>query len=79
MPFLVQNVEPATVPIVHAVSRDVPGNAYVGPDGLFSFTGRRAAVRRPSRAARNPATAARLWQRTAALLDVAPAIRVPGE
>jgi NAD(P)-dependent dehydrogenase (short-subunit alcohol dehydrogenase family) len=67
LPFLVQDVEPAAVPILYAATQDVPGNAYVGPDGFLSFTGRHPAIRKPSRAARNPITAGRLWQATAVL------------
>ncbi|MEV4347124.1 SDR family NAD(P)-dependent oxidoreductase [Actinoplanes sp. NPDC049596] len=66
LPFLVQDAERGALPLLYAATQDVPGNAYVGPDGLFSFTGY-PVVRQPSRAARNPATARSLWQATAAL------------
>ncbi len=66
MPFLVQDVERGALPLLYAATQDVAGNAYVGPDGLFSFTGY-PLVRKPSRAAQNPATAKALWQATAAL------------
>jgi NAD(P)-dependent dehydrogenase (short-subunit alcohol dehydrogenase family) len=69
-PALVQDVEPAALPILYAATQDVPGNAYVGPDGPFHFTGH-PVVHQPSRAARNPATAARLWQATTALTAIA--------
>lgn len=75
LPFLVQDAEQGALPLLYAASQDVPGNAYVGPDGLFSFTGH-PLIRRPSRAARNPATAGKLWQATAVLTAVTPSRRV---
>ncbi|MGK5682152.1 SDR family NAD(P)-dependent oxidoreductase [Actinoplanes sp. URMC 104] len=68
-PGLVQDVEPAALPILYAATQNVPGNAYVGPDGLFHFTGH-PVIHKPSRAARNPATAAALWQATASLTGI---------
>jgi len=70
LPFLVQEAEQGALPLLYAATQDVPGNAYVGPDGLFSFTGY-PLVRRPGRAARNPATARSLWQATTAFTGVA--------
>ncbi|MCA2216717.1 SDR family NAD(P)-dependent oxidoreductase [Jidongwangia harbinensis] len=66
LPFLVQDVEHGALPLLYAATQDVPGNAYVGPDGLFSFTGH-PLIRRPGRAGRNPVVAGRLWRATAAL------------
>ncbi|MFE9686668.1 SDR family NAD(P)-dependent oxidoreductase [Streptomyces sp. NPDC006285] len=66
LPFLVQDVERGALPLMYAATQDVPGNAYVGPDGLFSFTGS-PLVRKPSRAGLDGAVAKRLWQATAAL------------
>lgn len=66
LPFLVQDVEPGALPLLYAATQDVPGNAYVGPDGLFSFTGY-PLVRKPSRAGLNPTVAKSLWQATATL------------
>ncbi|NSL43147.1 SDR family NAD(P)-dependent oxidoreductase [Streptomyces sp. 8P21H-1] len=66
LPFLVQDVEQGALPLLYAATQDVPGNAYVGPDGLFSFTGY-PLIRKPSRAGQDPALAKRLWQATAAL------------
>ncbi|GAA1656589.1 SDR family NAD(P)-dependent oxidoreductase [Actinoplanes couchii] len=65
-PLFVQDAEMGALPLLYAASQDVPGNAYVGPGGLFSFTGY-PKVRKPSRAARNPATARALWQATTGL------------
>ncbi|MET1007175.1 MAG: SDR family NAD(P)-dependent oxidoreductase [Propionibacteriaceae bacterium] len=66
LPFLVQDVEHGALPLLYAATQDVPGNAYVGPDGLFSFTGY-PIVRKPSRAGQDTAVAKKLWQATAAL------------
>jgi NAD(P)-dependent dehydrogenase (short-subunit alcohol dehydrogenase family) len=66
LPFLVQDVEHGALPLLYAATQDVPGNAYVGPDGLFSFTGY-PAVRRPGRAGQDSTVAKKLWQATAAL------------
>jgi hypothetical protein len=66
LPFLVQDVEHGALPLLYAATQDVPGNAYVGPDGLFSFTGY-PLIRRPGRGGRNPAVAKQLWQATATL------------
>jgi NAD(P)-dependent dehydrogenase (short-subunit alcohol dehydrogenase family) len=66
LPFLVQDAEHGALPLLYAATQDVPGNAYIGPDGLFSFTGH-PAVRKPSRAGQDPAVARKLWQATAAL------------
>jgi NAD(P)-dependent dehydrogenase (short-subunit alcohol dehydrogenase family) len=66
LPFLVQDVGHGALPLLYAATQGVPGNAYVGPDGLFSFTGY-PVIRKPSRAAQDPAVAKRLWQATAAL------------
>ncbi|MFI5936764.1 SDR family NAD(P)-dependent oxidoreductase [Actinoplanes sp. NPDC051494] len=68
LPFLVQDAERGALPLLYAATQDVPGNAYVGPDGLFSFTGY-PLVRRPSRAGQDPAVARNLWQATEALIS----------
>lgn len=66
LPFLVQDVEHGALPLLYAATQDVPGNAYIGPDGLWSFTGY-PVIRKPSRAGQNAAVAERLWQATASL------------
>ena len=66
LPFLVQDVEHGALPLLYAATQDVPGNAYVGPDGLFGFTGH-PVIGRPGRAARDRVAAARLWAATTAL------------
>ncbi|MDQ2589193.1 SDR family NAD(P)-dependent oxidoreductase [Saccharothrix yanglingensis] len=69
LPVLVQDVAQGALPLLYAATQDVPGNAYVGPDGFLNFTGY-PAIGKPSRAARNPQTAAKLWQATAALTGI---------
>jgi hypothetical protein len=66
LPFLVQDVEHGSLPLMYAATQDVPGNAYIGPDGLFGFTGY-PVIRKPSRAGQDAAVAQKLWQATAAL------------
>ncbi|WP_405392550.1 SDR family NAD(P)-dependent oxidoreductase [Streptomyces sp. NBC_01102] len=66
LPFLVQDAERGALPLIYAATQDVPGNAYVGPDGLFSFTGH-PLIRKPGRAGLDLAVAGKLWQATAAL------------
>ncbi|GAA4971083.1 SDR family NAD(P)-dependent oxidoreductase [Actinoplanes utahensis] len=66
LPFLVQDVEHGALPLLYAATQDVPGNAYVGPDGLFSFTGH-PAIRRPGRAGQDPTAAEELWEATVSL------------
>ncbi len=69
IPFLTSDAEQGALPLLYAATQDVPGNAYVGPDGLGSIKGF-PAVRRPSRAGLDRATADRLWEVTAQLTGV---------
>jgi NAD(P)-dependent dehydrogenase (short-subunit alcohol dehydrogenase family) len=48
-------------PTIHAVTADLPGGSYVGPDGPFEVHGAPKLVR-ASRRAHDAATARRLWQ-----------------
>ncbi|MGF6884737.1 NAD(P)-dependent dehydrogenase (short-subunit alcohol dehydrogenase family) [Nocardia sp. GAS34] len=67
--FLLNDPERGALPILYAATQDVPGNAYVGPDGFASIKGY-PTVRKPSRAGLNESTAAALWRATAALTTV---------
>lgn len=49
------------LPLVYAAIMDVPGNTYLGPDGLGELSGWPTAVGR-SRAATDPAFARRTWE-----------------
>jgi NAD(P)-dependent dehydrogenase (short-subunit alcohol dehydrogenase family) len=67
--FLLNDPEHGALPTLYAVTQDVPGNAYVGPDGLGSVKGH-PVVRRPGRRGRDAAVASQLWEATAALTGV---------
>ena len=58
--FLLNDPEHGALPTLFATTRDIPGNAYVGPDGPGSLKGH-PTIRRPSRTGRNQAAAALLW------------------
>ena len=64
---LLNEAENGALPTLFALTQDIPGNSYVGPDSFGSIRGY-PAVRKPSRAARNPKRAAALWDATAAII-----------
>ena len=64
--FLFNDVERGALPILFAATQDVPGNAYIGPDGLAGMRGY-PAVGTPAAAGLNSDTARRLWNTTAEL------------
>ncbi|MFG2424767.1 hypothetical protein ACGFWD_37775 [Streptomyces sp. NPDC048448] len=53
--------------MLYAATQDVPGNAYVGPDGVGGFRGS-PALRRQGKAGLDPALAGLLWDATADLV-----------
>ena len=63
---MTNDVEHGALPILYAATQDVPGNAYVGPDGFASLKGY-PAVRKPGKAGLDPDMAGPLWTATAAL------------
>ncbi|MEV8543473.1 SDR family NAD(P)-dependent oxidoreductase [Streptomyces sp. NPDC051572] len=65
--FLTNAPERGALSLLYAATQDVPGNSYIGPDGLGGFRGA-PAVRRQSKAGLDPAMAARLWNATADLV-----------
>ena len=69
--FLLNDPEHGALPVLFAATQDVPGNAYVGPDGLGSVKGY-PVVRRPGKSGLDAEFASRLWAATAALTGVAP-------
>lgn len=73
--FLTNDPERGALSLLYAATQDVPGNSYVGPDGVGGFRGS-PTVRRASRAGLDPVLAGRLWEATADL--VAPAARRAG-
>jgi len=66
--FLFNDAEHGALPSLYAATQDLPGNAYVGPNGPGSLRGY-PKIRKPAAAALNPVTAARLWALTAQLTD----------
>jgi NAD(P)-dependent dehydrogenase (short-subunit alcohol dehydrogenase family) len=65
--FLTNDAERGALSVLYAATQDVPGNSYVGPDGLGGLRGF-PAVRRPGKAGLDQALAGRLWDRTAELV-----------
>ncbi len=60
------DVEHGALPTLYAVTQDVPGASYVGPDGFASIKGL-PKIRKPSRAARDRDRAKTLWSQAATL------------
>lgn len=58
--FLLNDPEHGALPILYAATQDVPGNAYVGPDGIGSIKGY-PKVRAPSKAGLDGDAASTLW------------------
>jgi hypothetical protein len=56
-----QDAEHGALPTLYAATADIPGGSFVGPDGLQEMRGHPKLVK-PTRAARNPQTARRLWE-----------------
>jgi NAD(P)-dependent dehydrogenase (short-subunit alcohol dehydrogenase family) len=65
--FLTNDPERGALSVLYAATQDVPGNSYVGPDGLGGLRGF-PAVRRQGKAGLDRALAGRLWDRTAELV-----------
>ena len=64
-----QSDEMGALPTLYAATQDVPGDAFVGPDGLFEQRGHPKLVGR-SKAARNAGDARRLWELSEQLTGV---------
>jgi NAD(P)-dependent dehydrogenase (short-subunit alcohol dehydrogenase family) len=58
---IAQGEEMGALPTLYAATQDIPGNSYVGPDGLHEGRGHPKLVGR-SGAAQDKATAAALWE-----------------
>ena len=67
--LLTNDVETGALSILYAATQDVPGNAYVGPDGFAGLKGY-PAVRKPGKVGLDQDMASRLWEETAALVGV---------
>ncbi|TDV55371.1 SDR family NAD(P)-dependent oxidoreductase [Actinophytocola oryzae] len=68
--FLTNAPERGALSVLYAATQDVPGNSYVGPDGLGGLRGD-PAVRRQGKAGLDRAMARRLWDATADLVATA--------
>ncbi|MFJ8827646.1 SDR family NAD(P)-dependent oxidoreductase [Streptomyces sp. NPDC102467] len=64
--FLLNDAEHGALPSLFAATQDIPGNSYVGPNGLGSIKGH-PTIRKPATAGLDPRTATRLWAHTAQL------------
>ncbi len=56
-----QSAERGALPTLYAATADIPGGSFVGPDGFQEMRGAPTLVK-PTRAARDPETARRLWE-----------------
>ena len=68
--LIAQSEEMGALPTLYAATQDLPGDTYVGPDGLGEQRGHPKLVGR-SGAARDAETAARLWELSEELTGVA--------
>jgi NAD(P)-dependent dehydrogenase (short-subunit alcohol dehydrogenase family) len=67
--FLLNDPERGALPTLYAATQDVPGNAYIGPDGFGSIKGY-PTVRKPGKAGLDEKKAGDLWRATVALTGV---------
>ncbi|WP_329048847.1 SDR family NAD(P)-dependent oxidoreductase [Amycolatopsis sp. NBC_01488] len=74
--FLTNPPELGALSVLYAATQDVPGNAYVGPDGLAGLRGH-PAVGRQSKAGFDGELAGRLWDATAGLVGLGKAGQKP--
>ncbi|MER6443073.1 SDR family NAD(P)-dependent oxidoreductase [Streptomyces sp. NPDC001185] len=65
--FLTNDPERGALSVLYAATQELPGNSYVGPDGLGGFRGS-PVLRRPGKAGLDSAMASRLWDATADLV-----------
>jgi NAD(P)-dependent dehydrogenase (short-subunit alcohol dehydrogenase family) len=63
---LAQDAEQGALPTLYAATQDIPGNTFVGPDGLAHWRGYPVVVR-PTKSSQDPALAAQLWAQSARL------------
>ena len=67
--WLLNDLEHGALPTLFAATQDVPGNAYIGPDGIGSIKGH-PLIRRPAKAGLDPRRARDLWDATTALIGI---------
>ncbi|UGT44472.1 SDR family NAD(P)-dependent oxidoreductase [Nocardia yamanashiensis] len=66
---LAQRPEAGARPTLYALSRDIPSDSYVGPDGFYEYRGHPKLVGR-SAAASDAATARKLWEASEELTGI---------
>jgi hypothetical protein len=66
---IAQSEDMGALPTLYAATQDIPGDSYVGPDGFQEQRGHPTLVGR-SGAARDRATAERLWELSEQLTGV---------
>lgn len=66
---LLNDAEHGALPLLFAATEDIPGNSYVGPDGIGSIKGS-PVVRRASKAAYDSVAAAQLWEQSETLVGI---------
>jgi NAD(P)-dependent dehydrogenase (short-subunit alcohol dehydrogenase family) len=71
-----QGAEQGALPTLFAATQDIPGNSYVGPDGVARMRGY-PVVQTPSKASQDPELARRLWARSAELTRVDSPVPAP--
>ena len=64
-----QSAERGALPTLYAATADIPGGSFVGPDGFQEMRGEPKVVT-PTRSARDPEKAARLWDVSEQLTNV---------
>lgn len=69
MGLLSNDAEHGALPTLYAATQDIPGNSYVGPNGLGSVRGY-PEVRLPGAKARDADIAAQLWELTSRLTGI---------
>lgn len=76
MAVMAQDSEHGALPTLYASTHDIPGNSYVGPDGLGHMRGY-PVIMKPSNASQDSDLARRLWARSAELTGVGSPMLVP--
>ena len=72
-----QDVEHGALPTLYAATQEIPGNTFIGPDGVGHLRGYPEVVQ-PSKGSQDPDLAARLWILSAGLTQVeSPVLSAP--
>jgi len=68
LPVFGQSPEQGALPVLHAITADLPGGTFVGPEHLFHMRGGAEVIGRSARA-EDVELAARLWEASEALIE----------